>query len=73
MNQQARTYIGNTVVLLGFLLLTPATLITGFVLVSGLSSGVWGLGHTGPLLLIGVPLLLGGGGIVLIGLKVKKG
>jgi hypothetical protein len=73
MNQQVRTYMGNTVVLLGFLLLIPATVITGFVLLSGLSSGAWGLGHTGPLLLIGVPMLLGALAIVLIGLKVKKG
>ena len=34
MNQQARTYVGNTVVLLGFLLLISATVVTGFVLVS---------------------------------------
>jgi hypothetical protein len=73
MKQQTRTYTGNAVALLGYLLLIPGAIVTSFVLISVAFGGIWSLGHIGPLLLIGAPLLMGAVGLIFIGSKIKKG
>jgi hypothetical protein len=42
----------------GFVLAALSGILVLFVAFASISAGVWGIGHAGPLLLIGIPLLL---------------